>query len=777
MRSRCLYLWLLCLLCLAFASCSTTKYVPEGQYLLDKIKIKVDNKEVTKKELQSSLRQTPNSAFLGFAKTTLNLYSLSGRDSTRWLSRLFRRLGDAPVILDSSLVSRSEHDVRLYLVNKGYTEAAVSSSIASKKKKKATVTYYVTTGVPIRIRNYDRLIQDSTISTITERDMRRTSLNIFQARSNQNRGTLVETGSLFDQNLLDQERQRITSTLRRNGFYALNKNDLAYLSDTTVAPKAADVTLYLRPQIDTLNFDKYKQYYLGEVFVYSGFGALDNPETNPSLIRDTVRHRNVNIVRGKEGSLRSSILWNNCYLEPGNLFNERRVEQTYAAYGGLRALRSSNIRFTEYEENDSLKLKTVITTVPGRKMGFGIDLEGTNTAGDFGVASILTYQHRNLFKGSEVLSLKTRGAYEAITNTDISNFWEIGGEASITIPTVVFPFLSASARKRLKASTEFSLSYDYQTRPEYDRTITSVAWKYLWQNRFATADRHTFRLVDVDYVYIPKIDPNFRENLPSNVLLFNYTNQFIVSTGYSFFSTNENPHVKTRNKYALRTSVEVAGSILSGFVHLFGGKPNADDGIYTIFGIPYAQYAKGDIDFSRTLIFGPRASLAFHTFLGIAVPYANSQVIPFERRYYAGGSNGLRGWNVRTLGPGGYQEANENTTFYEQSGDIKLDLSVEYRYKILNRIELAGYIDGGNIWTMRDYPSQPDGVFKFNSFYKQIALSYGVGIRFDFDFFLLRFDTGFKAVDPGKSGRDRWAICNPNFHDNFAWHFAVGYPF
>ena len=774
MRLRYLFLWLLCL---AFASCSTTKYVPDGQYLLNKVRINTDDKRLSKKDLKSPLRQIPNAEFLGFAKTTLNIYSLSGRDSTKWFSRLLRRMGDPPVILDSSLVSRSEHDLRLFLVNKGYTDAAVSSAITSKRPKKATVTYSIKAGEPIRIRDYERLISDSVVDVIVERAMRRTSRNIFKSRGNVNRGTYIEQDVLFDQNLLDQERQRITSALRRNGYYGLNKNDFAYLADTTVARKEADVTLYLRPPADTLSAGRYKQYYLGDVYIYSGFDALTNPETDPSSIQDTIRYRNVNVVRGKEGSLRSSILWNNCYIEPGNLFNERRVEQTYSAYGGLRALRSSNIRFSEYMENDSAKLKTIITTTPGKKMGFGIDLEGTNTAGDFGVASILTYQHRNLFKGAEVLSLKTRGAYEAITNTDISNFWEIGGEASINIPTFVFPFLSPSARKRLKASTEFSLSYDYQTRPEYDRTITSASWKYIWQNRFSTADRHTFRLLDVDYVYIPRIDQAFRDSLPSNVVLFNYTNQFIVSTGYSFFSTNENTQIKTRNKYALRTSVEFAGNILSGLTRLFGSKPNDEDGIYTIFGIPFAQYAKGDVDFSRTLIFGPRASLAFHTFLGIAVPYANSDVIPFERRYYAGGSNGLRGWNVRTLGPGGYQDTNNNTTFYEQSGDIKVDLSVEYRYKILNRIELAGYIDGGNIWTMREYPSQPDGVFKFNTFYKQIAFSYGVGIRFDFDFFLVRFDTGFKAFDPGKSGKDRWAIRDPNFHDNFAWHFAVGYPF
>lgn len=742
--------------------------------MLDKVKIEVDNDGISKKEMRSSIRQLPNMEFLGIAKTTLMIYSLSGRDSTRWFSKLLRKLGDAPVILDTTLVSRSDRDLRLTLVNKGYTDASVSSEIKTKKKK-ATVTYTVETGLPTRISSYDRLIPDTAISRIVEREMQRTSKNIFSGRSNTNRGTLIKPGNLFDRNVLDEERQRVAGGLRRHGYYNFGKNNLGYLADTTVAFKEAAVTLYTRPANDSVPEEQYKKYYIGDVFIYTGFDPLVNPETDPASERDTIRFKNIHIVRGSGDKLRSNILWRNCYLEPGNLFNERRVEQTYSAYAGLRALKSSNIRFTEYFENDTAKLKCAINTIPGKKMGFGIDLEGTNTAGDLGVATILTFQHRNLFKGAEVLSLKARGAYEAITSEGLDNFFQIGGEASINIPTFVFPFLSSNSRKRLKASTEFSLSYDYQTRPEYDRIITSGTWKYIWQNRFASADKHTFRLLDIDYVYLPRINQTFRDSLPANTILFNYTNQFIVSTGYTYFSTNESPYTKTTNKYALRGSIEFAGNLLNAFTSLLKTQTN-DDGTYTIFGIPYAQYAKGDIDFSRTITLGPRSSLAFHTGLGIAVPYGNSQIIPFERRYYAGGSNSLRGWSVRSLGPGGYQPS-DTTTFYEQSGDIKLDLSIEYRQKVLNRIELAAYIDAGNIWTIRDYPGQPDGVFRFDRFYKQIALSYGIGLRLDFDFFLVRFDTGFKAFDPSKRGIDRWAIRRPNFKNNFAWHFAVGYPF
>jgi outer membrane protein assembly factor BamA len=200
------------------------------------------------------------------------------------------------------------------------------------------------------------------------------------------------------------------------------------------------------------------------------------------------------------------------------------------------------------------------------------------------------------------------------------------------------------------------------------------------------------------------------------------------------------------------------------------------DGLYELFGVPYAQYIKGDVDYSRTRFLDRHNSIAWRVGVGVAYPYGNDIQIPFEKRYYSGGANSVRGWAVRTLGPGKYTP-DENSTFFDQAGDIKLDLNVEYRTKFFWKLELATYIDAGNVWTIKSYDWQPGGLFQFNSFYKDIAMSYGLGLRFDFDYFLIRFDTGFKAYNPEKSGKDRWTVLQPNFRENFAWHFAVGYPF
>ena len=263
---------------------------------------------------------------------------------------------------------------------------------------------------------------------------------------------------------------------------------------------------------------------------------------------------------------------------------------------------------------------------------------------------------------------------------------------------------------------------------------------------------------------------DFINSLPDYMVLYNYTNHFIMSSGYTYSFSNYSPQNRLRNTHSLRASVEVAGNLLSAFSHLTGAKKN-DDGYYELFGTEYAQYVKLDFDFSKGIVLDSRNKLAFH------IAYGNSNYLPFERAYFSGGANSVRGWSVRELGPGS-MEVDSTTSFALQSGDIRLDLNLEYRTKLFWKFELAAYIDAGNIWTRNVSDERyKAGNFDFSRFYKEIAVSYGLGLRLDFDFFLLRLDTGFKAYNPQEKKSRRWAITRPNFKDNFALHFAVGYPF
>ena len=255
-----------------------------------------------------------------------------------------------------------------------------------------------------------------------------------------------------------------------------------------------------------------------------------------------------------------------------------------------------------------------------------------------------------------------------------------------------------------------------------------------------------------------------------------------MKMGYTYYKTNRrtpNSMLMQRNSfqqsvYTLRASAEIAGNLLYGISNLIG--QNRDDGVYKIVGVPYSQYAKVDFDYTYTHNFNLRNSIAFHVGTGIGVPYGNSRIMPFEKRFYAGGANGVRGWGVRALGPGSYDSHNSSADFINQCGDIRLDLSLEYRAKLFWVFEGALFIDAGNIWTIHNYENQPDGMFHFNSFYKEIAMSYGAGIRLDFTYFLLRFDLGMKAYNPAQN-QERWPLIHPKWGRDATFHFAVGYPF
>ena len=301
-------------------------------------------------------------------------------------------------------------------------------------------------------------------------------------------------------------------------------------------------------------------------------------------------------------------------------------------------------------------------------------------------------------------------------------------------------------------------NYNYQIRPEFTRIVASAGWSYKWgvQQR---RSQHRIDLLDINYLYMPSIDSLFREKYlekdENYILKYNYEDRFIVRTGYSYIYNSAGKALMNNsgigNSYTIRFNFESAGNLLYAVAKLGGMKKNAS-GEYTLLNIPFAQYLKGDFDFAKNLVIDNRNSLAFHFGAGIAIPYGNATMLPFEKRYFSGGANSVRGWSVRDLGPGSFPGDNN---FMNQSGDIKLDASIEYRTRLFWKFRGALFVDAGNIWTIRDYKDQPGGQFEFDKFYKQIAVAYGLGLRLDLDFFVLRFDGGMKAVNPAYEKKKR----------------------
>lgn len=787
MRIRLLYIAVVIAALSLLTGCSSTKYVPDNQYLLDKVVITSDDKDFKEADLRDYLHQRPNFKAFGLIKWQLYLYNWSGKNDKSWVNKQLRRMGEAPVVLDTMLVEQSADELERFLVNKGYIHADVTTRIDTLRHKKAVVTYMLHPNTPYRIRNYQTAISDPVIDSIAHIPPKKRNWlsNMFKP-SNEDYVSLVKEGNPFDRDLLDLERSRVTKLVRREGYYAFNKDHLAYMADSAFNQNAVDLEMYLKPyrrlkEDGSVKEEAHRPYYINKVTVVADYDPLKSELENSMSLRDTMKAGDIYVVYANRRFIRPSALARSVYLAPGKQYDESNVEQTYSSFARLRALKNINIRFREFEENDSLKLDCSILAAPTKLQGFGVELEGTHSAGDLGFASSVNYQHRNLFRRSETFSFKVREAYEALGSSKSSidgNYWEFGAETGLMFPRFVFPFVSESFKRRMKATTEFKIGYSFQTRPEYQRTILSGGWSYIWQDRLNTQSRHVFKLVDIDYVHLPKIDKAFADSLPESTRQYNFTDQFVLGIGYTYTFNNYVPQNKNRNTHSLRVSVEMAGNLLYGFSKVLGAHKN-DKGSYSLFGIPYAQFTKVDVDFSKNIALDAKNRVAYRIGVGVGYPYGNMTKLPFERSYFSGGANSVRGWSVRSLGPGsmGLEYAR---SFADQVGDIRLDMNLEYRTKLFWKFEMAAYVDAGNIWTFHEDASHPKANFDFSRFYKEIAFSYGLGLRADFNFFVLRFDTGMKAYDPQQRGGKKWAIKNPNFNSrtgNFAWHFAVGYPF
>ena len=721
-----------------FCACSETKYVPEGDYLLDKVKVKSDppTKGINPSDMKAYVRQVGNSRWFSAVKIPLATYSLSGRDTTKWINRMLRSIGEAPVLYDSASTRRSMADLQMQLVNMGYLRASVDAMTKSKKKK-VDVTYFLHPGQPYYIRHVDYVVQDSAIASHLRLDLE------------QNRQ--LKQGMLFSVANLDGERKRITQLLNNLGYYRFNKEYISFEADS-VGKQDIDVVLILRKQrLSNGQEAPHQRYQVRNVVFESGDRE------------DSVIH------------LRQGVLRRNTYVKEGDYYSADDLQNTYNHFGRLGAVRYTNITWKEQPDSNLLDCQIQVSTNKPSTISF--QPEGTNTAGDLGFAASLTYQNRNLFRGSENLSIELRGAYEAIKGLEgysNHNFLEYSLGTKLTFPSFIAPFLSSGFRRRVNATSQVSLLYDLQNRPEFHRRVFSVGWRYRW-NDPRHHDTYRLDLLDLNYISMPWISDTFKKEYLDNttsrnaILRYNYENLFIMKFGVGYAYNN--------GIIAVKANAETAGNLLGLMAKSFGFHRD-NDGRYTFLDVAYAQYLKVDLDVTRTINFDYYNQLVFHAGLGIAYPYGNSTILPFEKRYFSGGANSVRGWSVRSLGPGKYISRDGRIDFINQTGDMKLDFNVEYRAHLFWKLGMALFADAGNIWTLRNYDEQPGGQFKFSQFLKQMAVSYGLGFRFNFDYFVLRFDMGMKAINPAyEEGDDRFPIVHPKLSRDFAFHFAVGLPF
>lgn len=696
-------------------ACSTGKYVQEGEYILDKVAVVSDQSDYNAVPLSQYVRQ----------KEKPKLFSLFRNPFSR-----------KPVIYDTLQARLSCQDLMTAMQNEGYMNADVSLYTETKGKK-LKATYLLHPGQPFLIGKVNYNIQDEGIQQL---------LHLDQTDNQQ-----IKPGMRFTVETLDNERKRIAGLLSDNGYFRFNKDFIHFTADTVMGRKDIALTLQLR---------KYKS-------------NSNSPEVDHTryLIRDVLFQSN----DSDRIHLRKQVLLNATAIKAGRPYDASALQRTYNNFARLQAVKYTNIKFAEVPDTNLLDCHIQISTNKPSTISF--QPEGTNTAGDLGAAASITYTNRNLFHGSEQLSIEFRGAYEAITGLEgyqDQNYTEFSVETKLVFPRFLAPFLSKSFRRRQTASSEWAVSWNFQNRPEFHRRVFSSAWRYRWSEPKHHLN-YRFDLLDLNYVYMPWISSTFKRDYLDNaenrnaILRYNYEDIFIMKAGFTVSYTD--------GVDAVRANFESAGNLLNGVSKGFGFKTNSQ-GQHTLFNIAYAQYVKLDFDYTHLFQFDKRNALALHAGLGVAYPYGNSTVLPFEKRYFSGGANSVRGWSVRELGPGKFKGTDGRIDFINQTGDVKLDLNAEYRSSLFWKLQGALFIDAGNIWTLRNYAEQPGGQFKFTEFYKQIAASYGMGLRLNFDYFILRFDMGMKAINPAyESEKEHWSIFHPKLSRDFDFHFAVGLPF
>ncbi|MCL6102359.1 MAG: BamA/TamA family outer membrane protein [Bacteroidetes bacterium] len=755
------------------AGCRTNKYVPEKEYLLSKVTIRIDNKTIDKNTLKTYQKQKPNTRIFGFWKFHLGLYNLSSKKKeNNWL----KRIGEAPVIYDPFLTEKTRQEFERFMHNKGYYNAVVKDSTLLMTNRKAEVYYSIISNQPYQIHSYETVIKDDSLR---------------KELGKQDNESLIKPNSLFDSDLLGSETQRLLRKLQNDGYYKATKNIFYYEADSTKKGHGVDLKMVIEKEslgdtingVSKMNHERYtfrNFYYLNEIDIqstlFSDNGVVDNTKKDTLWIG-----HHCFVYKGKR-RLKTDLLMNANHLADKGYYSSELVDRTYNEYFALRLFKLVNIRFVETGQNDAQgnpMLDCYIQLTPGMSQSYSASIEGTNSLGNFGIAGNLGYQHKNLFRGGEIFDLQFLAAtqkqsYGVGDSATTFNSVETGVDAKITVPKFIAPFFKSNFFQYSTPQTFFNISYNYQKRPDYTRTIARSAFGYQWKSSDYTT--HRVNLLDINLVKMFALDSAFLSRIENLYIRSSYIDHSITAFNYAYTYSTQTQ--KKSDYVVLKYNIETAGNVLYAINQALNRSKFISEGgtinQYHIFNTPFAQYVKFDLEYRKGWMDWKYNGIAIRAFGGAAFAYGNSDQIPFERKYFSGGANGIRAWPIRTLGPGSYR-SNPNE-FPNQSGDIKLEANAEYRFKIIDPLEGAFFFDMGNIWSVRD--NRQGAEFKLNKFYKEIALGTGFGLRYDFSYVILRLDLGVKMHDPSLIEGARWISPGDYFKKgNVNLVFGIGYPF
>jgi len=838
------------LLGLLFYSCSEVRKLQKKQLLIEDNEIIVNNKSVNSEDLHNQLYQKPNSKLFGF-KPRLQLYNLSKKNADSsyqaWLlkkpnrldrmiklyskkqvnrlgksflvsgySDFFKQVGEAPSILDTARVRKSEIRLQSYQFNRGFFDVKVASKIDSLKNKKVKVTYQINTGklyvIDSIFRNIDSQIVDSLYQNISG-------------------NSLIKTGETYIAENISNEKKRIATEFRNRGLYHFQENYIKRPDIDTIGKKnKLNITFNIGNRIvknaDSTYTEPFKLYKINKVNIFT-----DKQVKERAIGIDSISYKKFNFYSSGKLKYKPKALVNAIFIEEGKLFSEQDKTLTTRALSNLKVFAYPRIQYVEDATGNGLIANIVLT--PLKKYNFNIKGDFTQSNIQlFGISGFTGITFRNLFKGAEILDFSLRGNLGSSKDASIKNstdaffnILEYGADVKLSFPRIFFPINTSNIiRKESLPSTSITLGLSKQTNIGLDKENYYGSFYYDWGLNKDETKKFKLDLFNLQFVKNLNIDNyfnvyNYSYNTLNNLAQMYNTNatfedaagnltfsgavDFINEVKSGVISVADETDFKTINTigerrkrliennlilsssfsynlstkrsvndvqfYNIKAKIESSGNLLSVIAKQKKEALNSNDN-QTVFGVEYAQYLKTEFEYIKHLHLYKKSSLAFRFFGGVAVPYGNSNSVPFSRSYFAGGSNDNRGWQAYSLGPGSSLSVND---FNE--ANLKLSLNLEYRFNIFNSLNGALFTDAGNIWNVSDNVEEEKLKFKGTKSFQEVALGTGFGLRYDFGFFVIRGDLGFKAYNPAKEYSQRW-LKDMNFSKT-VFNIGINYPF
>lgn len=772
----------------AACSCAASRHVPEGESVLNRVRIETDKaapreERIQRNELEGYVMQTPARRFLGL-NLPVWVYNMANPDKSNGWNNFLRKLGNQPVVHDSLRTAMSASNMEQYVRSRGYFDASASFATEQKRRRNINVGYSVVQGEPYRIGSITHDFRDKFLEQVMAPDSAQ---------------TLLRTGDIFDFTRLDNERIRISNILRDRGYYNFSVDNISYLADTLSGDRNIDLTIVVKQHIS--GFDEKGDpievnnaiYRIRNIYVFTDYETArmaGDPEKTHLL--DTVSYNGLNIIALGRPTVRPATLRRAITLYPEYIYSYSDVQRVYDNIIRLGYFKSVSILFSEVREPEESYVTIIgdggetgqhtrekyldcfVFCTPGLLQSYSVDLEATSSSGFFGLKSSLNYQNRNLFRGSEQFNIGISGGYEFMKASQLRDSYEIGVSSSLHMPRFLTPFPIDRAHKIARPQTRVEFSVNTQNRSKYRRTISSGRWGYSWaRGRHKTL---LFRPLDVSIVKMGYIDQEFYDSITNPYLQDSYESQMIA--GFSgAFVYNNNAYSRRGSLLMLRINWETSGNLLYGLSKGLGLSHNSS-GQYTLLGIPYSQYVRADMSLSNNIPIAVSRDMCFvyRLYSGLAFSYGNSTAVPNTRLFSSGGANSMRGWAVRTLGQGNMPEISDSD-YPAQMGNVKLELNAEIRFPMWKALRGALFFDMGNIWLLGNMASVSDeaGVFYFDKFYRQLGLNTGFGLRLDLNIAILRLDWGVQLHNPNRPAGDRW-IKKFRYSDT-AFSFGIGYPF